>query len=366
MKILKYAVVFFITAALLLFTACAAEGDYGFYDRTEDGEIGTVDVLLMLNDVLNNEESDATLVHVLRSLKASVSSVSVDVFIKKVDYETEAVTLFYMDEEFAMTFEQLGLHKVDFIDLYEEGYAKLVILHSEPKDFFKNFDATKVYAVKLDYRYDTSILECTVGSTRATLNGEEITLIVAPFSENGVPMIDSCVFNDYFEAEMQEGEVVCVKDIADELEMKYLFDEKSGTLTLIRQFYPTIVVESTSGSAGGDVTVNVTVKHNPGFAGIEYRVKYTSSFASYVSAKSNTNSLFSQFSPNAGTNPVKAVFANLSLKNVSGDLSLASFTFKLADNASGEKTFSISDVSAYDATIIQLKTTVVNGTVTVE
>ncbi len=366
MKTLKYMAAVFAATIILAIPTFAAEGDYGYYDRNYDGKISTVDVLEIVKDVLNHTDSDNTLMKALRALKISVSGETVTAILKSMDYTNKTATVFYKDNEVAMSFAQLGLDKVKFADLYEEGLVTITV-PSPAKDFFASFDAKSVYAAKVNYRYDTTVLNATVGSEKADVDGEEVVLANAPTVIDGEVMVDASVFNAYFETEIQENGYVSAKDTAERIGMKFDFNEDSGKLILIKQFYPMLILNSATCAAGGEVAVNVTVKHNPGFAGLEYRINYDSDVMSYVSGKANTSSFFSQFSPAAGANPVKAVLANLSLKNISGDLSLATITFKTAENvAAGEYSLTLSDFKCYDADIINIKMIAVNNTITVE
>ena len=361
----KYAVAILFVAALVL-GIFAAEGDYGYYDRNEDGDISAIDVMMIVKDLVNGTDSDTTLLKAIKALKISASAEKVTFALKAMDYETSTATLFFNDNETIMTFAQLGFDKLQFIDLYEEGFVTLTV-PAEVKNYSEKLDPKDVYAVKPSYRYDTTVLECTVGSTKAVLGGEEIPLSAAPVVTDSTLMIDASVLNSYFEADIEASGYVSAKEVADNLGMKLSFDEESGNITLIRQFYPTIVLGDVTVAAGGEAVVTVSVKHNTGFAGLEYRINYSSKSASYVSGKANTNSFYSSFSPTAGANPVKAVHANLSLKDIVGDVSLANITFKVADSAqSGEYLFTISDVKCYDSKIIEIKTNTQNGVLTVE
>lgn len=360
---IKYAVAVII-AAMLVCGTFAAEGDYGYYDRNYDGDISTVDVIMIVRDLVNNKE-DGSLLKAIKALKISTSAEKIVLSVKAFDYKNQTATLFFNESDVTMPFSTLGIDKLEFAELYEEGFITLTVPASV-KNYTERLTQNNVYAVKFDYRYDTTVLSAIVGNAVATLDGTAIT-ISEPFVENGTLLMDASVFNSYFEADIDEAGYISVKDVADSLDIKLAFDEESGNITLIRQFYPTLVLDTVSAGAGDTVTVNMIVKHNPAFAGLECRINYNSNAMSYVSGKSGTNSFYSAFSLTEGANPVKAVFANLSLKNVSGDFALASFTFKVSDNAAvGEYNLTLSAVDCYDKDIIKLKTSMQSGKIVIE
>ena len=292
-----------------------------------------------------------------------------------------------------MSFAQLGLDQNPFASLYEEGYVTLTIPASAT-----NFD--KVYASKLEYRYDTNVYEAKVG------DGDD-----APIIYNGTVMIHANVFKDVFEGEVAwnpttktarfftfdnslemtldsttvlvngaETEVdvpmisynnrtyvpVCV--IASAFDAKYAFDSNAQKLTLAKQFYPTVWMTDVSGKAGEEVNVSVYIKHNPGIAGFEFRIPYDSSVITYISGTAISNGCYTASSTTEGANPVKVVMANLSLKNVVGDIGVVTLKFKLAEDVeAGENTIlNIESVKGYDKNILALKTSVEYGTIIAE
>ena len=135
-------------------------------------------------------------------------------------------------------------------------------------------------------------------------------------------------------------------------------------------------ITSAKANAGEEVTLTLTIKNSPGIAGTQFYIGYDSNVMSYVSAKSVDTNFFAAFSPEAGANPVKVVTANLSLNNITGDITVAEITFKVNDNAkSGEYDISLSSVEAYSAPvnpvtnekdIVSVPIAVENATVTVK
>lgn len=396
---IKYAVAAII-AVLLVCGALAAEpGDYGYYDADGDGTVDVFDVISILKDTLGSD-GDASILRVLRTLKASVSNEQVKFYISEFDYENQTVTLKENDEDgFKMSFAQLGLDQNPFASFYEEGFVTLTV-PSPAKEFFAEYDNTKVYASLFESRYDTNVYEKTVG------DGDD-----APIVYNGTVMIHANVFKDVFEGEVAwdpntktarfftfdnslemtldstvalvngvETEVdapmitynnrtyISVDVIASVFDAKYVFDGEAQTLTLAKQFYPTVWMDDVSGKAGEEVSVSVYIKHNPGIAGFEFKIPYDSSVMTYISGTAISNGCYTAASVTEGANPVKVVMANLSLKNVSGDIGVVTVKFKLAEDVeSGENIIlNIEGVKGYDKNILALKTSVMNGKIVVE
>ena len=85
----------------------------------------------------------------------------------------------------------------------------------------------------------------------------------------------------------------------------------------------TASLTSVTAKAGDEITLTLSIKNSPGIAGTQFYVGYDSSVMSYVSAKSMDSNFFAAFSPEEGANPVKVVTANLSLNNITGDITVA-------------------------------------------
>ena len=129
----------------------------------------------------------------------------------------------------------------------------------------------------------------------------------------------------------------------------------------------TVAISSASAKAGEEVTLTVAIQNSPGIAGVQLYIGYDSDVMTYVSAKATNSSFYTSVSDDEGTNPVKVVMANLSLKNIEGEISVAEIKCKIADNAAtGEYDVSVSAVEAYDKDIAPVAVNIQNGTVTVE
>ena len=138
----------------------------------------------------------------------------------------------------------------------------------------------------------------------------------------------------------------------------------------------TASISSTEVKAGDEFVLTLSIKNSPGIAGTQFYIGYDANVMSYVSAKAVDGNFFAAFSPEAGANPVKVVTANLSLNNITGDITVAEITFKANDKAkAGEYDVNLSSVEVYSAPvnpetnekeIVGIPVAVVNGTVTVK
>ena len=126
-------------------------------------------------------------------------------------------------------------------------------------------------------------------------------------------------------------------------------------------------INSVTATAGGTVTMTVALTNSPAITGLSLSIGYDSNVMSFVSAKS-LNSHFNAFYPSTqqGANPVKLVMANLSLAEVSGNVSVAEITFKMADKVTdGRYTVSLTVEEAYNKNIEAVSLKAENGVITV-
>ncbi|MBE6680299.1 MAG: hypothetical protein E7598_07255 [Ruminococcaceae bacterium] len=163
----------------------------------------------------------------------------------------------------------------------------------------------------------------------------------------------------------------------------------------------TVSITSATAKAGEEVEITLAIKNSPGIAGAQFYVGYDSSVMTYVSGTPHSHkyeskvvdeytvntcecghsyktedgipaTFFTALSPSEGANPVKVVFANLGLKNVTGDFTVAQIKFKInADAKAGEYDLSLSSVEADCAQgpendIVKVPLTVKNATITVK
>lgn len=129
----------------------------------------------------------------------------------------------------------------------------------------------------------------------------------------------------------------------------------------------TVSIDSATASANGQVTVTISAKNAPAMVGAQFAIAYDAQALSFVSAKS-LNSHFNAFypSPEQGANPVKLVFANLSLAETSGNFEMAEITFQVSPKAAdGRYTLDITVEEAYNKDIKAVTLKAQSGVITV-
>lgn len=361
---------------MLAFTVSAAEPvKFGYYDTNGDGKVQLVDVFGNLNKMLNTDE-DVSLLRVLETLKLTTSSEAVTASIKSINYDKNTVTLNSTHlSDFVLPFSAFGFENEKNMILYEEGKVIMTVPSPSKTFFTENYDASMIYAVKAECRYETNDLVLTaddfvtiddvimvsVDTVRDDFGADitEQTAAIVTFEKNG-DAVDATVTT------YDDVAYVPAESVYRALGAAVIWDEEAQTMTVKELVYPAIKLSNASGAPGEEVTVEATLIHNPGVAGAEFRINYDSAVASYVSGKKGANSFFGQFSPSAGANPVKVVLANLSLKDIAGDVVIGTVTFKIADDATpGTYELELSDSNLYDSQIVHLKSVIINSSITV-
>lgn len=128
-----------------------------------------------------------------------------------------------------------------------------------------------------------------------------------------------------------------------------------------------VVISSVTANANSQVTVKVSAKNVPAMVGAQMTIGYDAEAMSFVSAKC-LNSHFNAFYPSSeqGANPVKLVFANLSLAETSGSFDMAEITFQVSPKvADGRYPLSLSIDEAYNTDIKAVTLKAQSGVVTV-
>lgn len=150
----------------------------------------------------------------------------------------------------------------------------------------------------------------------------------------------------------------------------------SLSVTVFASGAATASISGATAKAGEEITLTLKIENSPGIAGTQFYIGYDSNVMSYVSAKAVDTNFFAAFSPDEGANPVKAVSANLSLNNITGDIVVGEITFKINDKAkAGKYDVSLSSVEVYAAAlnpetnekdIVSVPISVKNATVTIK
>ena len=128
----------------------------------------------------------------------------------------------------------------------------------------------------------------------------------------------------------------------------------------------TATISSADAKAGDEIVLTVTLKNSPGISGAQFYIGYDSNVMSYVSTTARDSRFFTTASPTEAANPVKLVFASLSLTDATGDIVVADIKFKVSDNATaGEYAVSLSTVEAYNGNIVATPVVDESATVTI-
>ncbi len=128
-----------------------------------------------------------------------------------------------------------------------------------------------------------------------------------------------------------------------------------------------VSISSVTAKANDQITVKVSAKNAPAMVGAQLSIRYDTQAMSFVSAKC-LNNHFGAFYPSSeqGADPVKLVFANLSLTETSGSFDMAEITFQLSPNAADSRyTLGLTVEEAYNANLDAVALKAENGTVTV-
>ena len=108
-------------------------------------------------------------------------------------------------------------------------------------------------------------------------------------------------------------------------------------------------ISGATAKAGDEISLSVTVKNSPGIVGGTFSIGYDSNVMTYVDSESTNGMLLVRSSEEAGTNPVRLIFIQTSLQNISGNFSVAKVNFKIKDNAApGTYNINFSAEEAYN------------------
>ena len=189
----------------------------------------------------------------------------------------------------------------------------------------------------------------------ATLRASDSSVTYAvPFSVLGLDRVENAEF-------FKGGTASLTVPTAADFDVSQIYAAK------VESNYPTVMMSDAECAAGEEITLTVKATKNPGIVGAQFCVRYDANVMSYVSAKNGTGNFYFSASEVQGANPVKLVLANLNLKEVAGDFTVAEIKFAVNTNAkAGEYTVSLSSVEAYDGNIAPVVFYATNGSVTVK
>lgn len=338
-------------------------GDYGYYDTTKDGKIEIADVLGVLDQVLNDEEG-GSLLRAVRTLKMSASNVKV-VYptITEINLESGTVfmTLATTDKNIKFT---VPISKVGFDESYNKAlYLDGIVTMTVHSDFEATADTSLIYAAEAFCRYDTLSVELDRFANAEAL----ASALDATLTKTDSKVVFADVYGKSVTVDIDENGNAPTVAVAEGLGAYVSIKEDSNKVTVIKQFSPIVSVTDVSGKAGEEVSVTVALAHNPGIAGLQVELGYDSSILSYVLGVKASNVMMTQISPTAGANPVKIAMVNMSLKNVVGNLTLATLTFRISENAApGTYPLVYKSMQIYDRDIYALRCAGASCTITVE
>ena len=134
---------------------------------------------------------------------------------------------------------------------------------------------------------------------------------------------------------------------------------------------PTLTVSSVSGHAGDNVAVTVDIANNSGIIAICFSIAYDSSILTLTDVTDGTifNEGQSVFGNDLTANPYTVLWVDeLTTANHTGNGTLVTFNFKIADDAPGGDTaitLTVNSSSTFDVDLNDVSFTAVNGRVTV-
>ncbi len=155
------------------------KGDYGYYDLDHNGKVEFSEATSLLRDVLNNAESDVSLLRVLHSLKALASSETLAATITSID--TNALTATISTEYFENVTVPLSVFGLDENAKPADfsGVCATIAILSPASAFAEKYDGTTngIYAAEANLKFtdvpandDRSILSMDELNT-AVVNG---------------------------------------------------------------------------------------------------------------------------------------------------------------------------------------------------
>ncbi len=125
-------------------------------------------------------------------------------------------------------------------------------------------------------------------------------------------------------------------------------------------------ITGATANAGEEITLTVSVKNSPAIAGAQFFIGYDSNVMSFVSATALDSSFTTTFSEVEGANPVKITMVNFGLVEKSGDITVATVNFKLANDVkAGNYTVTLSVPEAYNAKITPIRIPAENAVISV-
>lgn len=153
-KLLSYILLCTVLCTALVLSAFASETmQYGYYDYNENGTVEISDALSALRDLVDNSDSDVTLIRVIRVMQGAVAGVKIAATVNSIDStaQTATVSTEYC-EKFTMP---LSLFDIDVTtadaDDYD-GVPAVLTVHAPASKFFDSYnnDGKKIYLAQVN------------------------------------------------------------------------------------------------------------------------------------------------------------------------------------------------------------------------
>ena len=145
-----------LCVSLMLGTSALGKYDHGYYDYDSNGTVELADALDALHDILNNPESDVTLIRIKNLLQGAVASVKISATVLSVDYQngTATVSTDYCDSA-NIPLSMLGIN--ESVDASEyAGVPAILSVHAPASKFFDTYagDGKGIYLVQVNENLD--------------------------------------------------------------------------------------------------------------------------------------------------------------------------------------------------------------------
>ncbi len=148
-KLIAFTLLFALMATAFVFSAAAESTvDYGYYDRSQDGRVELVDVLLQIDAMLNDKSAGVSLSRILRTFKIINSSTAVSGTVTEVD-DTDGFVYFTVDGIdgfFSLPCYTFGLEGVSDAIC---GRDVILCVPSPAEKFFAEYDPSFIYAAEI-------------------------------------------------------------------------------------------------------------------------------------------------------------------------------------------------------------------------
>ncbi|MBQ4150809.1 MAG: hypothetical protein IJC81_03275 [Clostridia bacterium] len=146
---------FTLCATLMLGAGAISKNDHGYYDYDSNGTVDFTDAIKVLHDILNNPESDASMLRALGVIQGSVAATKVAATVTSIDIESGIATVSTeFCENVTLPLSMLGI-PADAKEADYNGIPAVLSVHGSASKFFKNYDGSGkgIYLVSANERF---------------------------------------------------------------------------------------------------------------------------------------------------------------------------------------------------------------------